>query len=287
MTKRPFAHCITTGIFGSYGPILADCDEAQNELLDAAVAFTRDSGATHLHIKTLRTSDQSRFELSHPQLVRKEVWLTALLPLGCAPQQLWADLPGQMRSKVRKAEKSGLTVRFGRTEEDLKNFYDVLADNMHRKGAPIYGLPFMRSMMKHFGDQIEVCTLWKDGKCTSGALVLTHKGVIYVPFVSSRAVYFPLRPNNLMYWEIMKRGCEGGARLLDFGTSLKGATTFAFKLSWGAQEQPLYSYVFSPKGEDVRLDPGSAALQAGVKLWQTLPRPVADMLGPKLIRFMT
>ncbi|RYZ64973.1 MAG: GNAT family N-acetyltransferase [Proteobacteria bacterium] len=156
---------------------------------------------------------------------------------------------------------------------------------MLRKGSPIYGRSFLHSLLTELPGA-EVATLWLGNEAVSGAITVTYKGVTIVPFVSSREKFFPLRPNNLLYWEIMKRSGAQGGKFLDFGTSLKGASTLEFKKSWGSSLVELPSYVFSPANETIQLDGGQGSVQLGVKIWKKLPPPVAEWLGPKIARLM-
>jgi CelD/BcsL family acetyltransferase involved in cellulose biosynthesis len=162
----------------------------------------------------------------------------------------------------------------------------VLADNMHRKGSPIYGKRFMRELCDAFGDRVDVITLWTCGKPISGALTVEHGGVLYVPFASSRAPYFKLRPNDLLYWRILQRACERGLHTFDFGSSMRGSSTLDFKRHWGAVVEPITSFVHTRTAEQPVLAPDNRAIRAVVKAWKNMPRPVADALGPVVSRFI-
>jgi CelD/BcsL family acetyltransferase involved in cellulose biosynthesis len=62
-----------------------------------------------------------------------------------------------------------------------------------------------------------------------------------------------LRPNNLLFMDAIRWGCENRQRVLDFGrTDLGNHGLLAFKRSWGAVETPLrYTYFGSdPPGRD-------------------------------------
>lgn len=301
--KRPGSWYATSGIFGAYGPILVRAGdgerEATREVLDEATSYSRDHKAKYLHLKALE-GPKGKNDFTHPSYERQDIWVTAFMAIGGTAEELWETLPGPMRSKVRKAEKSELGIRWGGgaglNERELSEFYDVLADNMHRKGSPIYGYRFMQEIMREFADgkagvEADVLILELKGdealsEVVSGAMVLRHAGVVYVPFVSSRAKFFPLRPNNLLYWEIIRDGNARGMKWLDFGTSIRGASTLQFKESWGAATYPIASYVYSESGEKIRLDAGAKSVQLGVEIWKKLPRGVADWLGPKLSKLM-
>ena len=285
--RRPFSHYVTSGAFGSYGPILCAGAEDQRTLIDAAIHYTRQTQAKYLILKTMDTPESRIFPpILHERLERRDIWVTATLPLSMGPDALWKSFTSSMRAKVRKATHHGLSVRFSRGLSELEVFYDILSENMLRKGFPIYGIAFMKETLTEFGDRAQIVTVWKGDESVSGAIVLEYKGAVYVPFVSSRKRFFPLRPNNLLYWEIMRHYAERGASFLDFGTSLKGASTLGFKTSWGSQAYALPSYIYSPRHEEIRLDPSQFGVALGVSILKSLPRRVADRIGPHLSKFM-
>ena len=42
-----------------------------------------------------------------------------------------------------------------------------------------------------------------------------------------------------MYWELMRRACERGLKVFDFGRSKRGTGSFDFKKNWGFEATPL------------------------------------------------
>ncbi len=278
VVPRPFRRYLTTGIFGAYGPLLADGEAARDELVRAACLLTSSLGGRYLHVKGLDDIE------APPGLERRDVWQTAMLDLSGGPERVWAGFKSSIRAAVRQARRAGLELREGL--EHLPAFYEVLAANMLRKGSPIYGMEFMRALARGFGDRARVLTLWLDDRPISGALLIAHAGVAYVPFASSLAEHFRLRPNNLLYWHVIERACADGLHALDFGTSLIGSSSFDFKLHWGAVPRAVPSYVWAPRGRTPRLDPGGTGVRAGMQLWTRLPRRFADSLGPWVCRYM-
>jgi len=275
---RPLGRYLTTGLFGAYGPILADDDVARHELLAAAKRCVGEDGASYLHLKSLGDGPTPEgFD-------RYDLWVTAFLSLEGGPDSLWRRIPGTIRTAVRHGLRSELELRTGR--DQLEPFYEVLAENMHRKGAPIYGLRFMSALLDALGPRADVMTLWSGRTAISGALTIAYGDVMYVPFASSLAAYFPLRPNNLLYWRIMERACDAGLRVFDFGTSLIGTTTLGFKLGWGAVVHPAPSYVYARTSDPPTLTADSPSARAGVALLKTLPRMVTDLIGPSISRLI-
>ena len=115
-------------------------------------------------------------------------------------------------------------------------------------------------------------------------MTLTFKGVITLPFASSRLDALPLRPNALLHWNIIAGACSAGVRVFDMGTSLRGSSTLRFKLQWGAGTMPRSILVRPLRGKPPAIDVGSPMVRAGVALWQLLPRSWADALGPEVCR---
>jgi FemAB-related protein (PEP-CTERM system-associated) len=280
LVRRPLHHYLTSGLFGAYGPLLGDDPEVLLELIAAAKGLTAECGAAYLHLKATGPAPPEAAGLA-----RQSLWVVASLPLDLDPLVVWRRFDDKMRSTIRGAQKNGFLVREGPGELDA--FYDVLAENMHRKGSPIYGHRFMRAVLEELAERAGVLTLWRDGRPVSGALTLVHHGVCTVPFASSRAAYFSLRPNNYLYWELIERAARAGLRTFDFGSSLVGSSALAFKLGWGATTEPITSLVYTDKdGAPPRLDASAKGLRAGVSFWKHLPRSLADALGPRVARYM-
>jgi FemAB-related protein (PEP-CTERM system-associated) len=276
---RPFATYLTTGLFGSYGPILADSEEHSRALIDEAKRRVDAGDASFLHLKVLGTVPEDS------GLERREEWVTALLDLGEPVEQLWSRLRPPMRTKIRHAQRAGLVVEYGR--HWFPAFYDVLSENMLRKGSPIYGRRFMGALLEALGPRGEVAVVRQGGRIVTGALLAAFHGTLFVPFVSSRPSAFQLRPNNLLYWELARRALEMGLHTLDFGTSLRDSTGLAFKQSWKPRIEPVGSYVYAARGRAPDLAPVDGVLARNVvKVWSKLPRAVAEALGPMVCRWI-
>ncbi|MFN8178139.1 MAG: GNAT family N-acetyltransferase [bacterium] len=277
VVRNPRGGYSTTGLFGAYGCVLARSQEAGRALLDEARAITRAKRLRFFTHKSLGDDEPSARDL-----VRHDDFVIAVLSLEGGEDAVWSAFRSEIRNRIRKAERSGLVVRDG--PQELDGYYDVLAENMHRKGTPIYGMPLMRELVRSFAGDAEILTLEKDGRTVSGALVVYDKKTTYVPFVSSRASTFQLNPNNLLYWEIIKRSCRRGVTLLDFGRSPKDSSNLEFKLRWGASTLPQPFYMYAPRGDPPRMNARDPAVQRLVRLWQRLPRTLADALGPAICR---
>lgn len=275
LSGPPWGRFATTGLFGAYGAILADGEDTAAALVARAREVAVRDGAHNIIIKGV--GDLADWVV--PGARRADCSVIATLPLPRDPEELWIGFRDKMRNAIRKAQRSGLEQRVG--AQWLPDFYDVLAENMHRKGTPIYGFPFVRELVRALGERAEVYTLWKDGVAVSGALAVRFRGVTCVPFASSRPAAFKLNPNNLLYWEMIRAACLRGDRLFDFGRSPRDSSTLAFKLGWGAEVRPQPMFVLRLRGKEPVLSTTPAVARLS-ELWARLPRLLADRLGPSI-----
>jgi lipid II:glycine glycyltransferase (peptidoglycan interpeptide bridge formation enzyme) len=235
--------------------------------------------ASFLHLKLLGGVPENS------GLERRDVWVTAFLDLGDDPDKLWKRLRPPMRTKIRQAQRAGLVVEYGRHWLDA--FYDVLSENMLRKGSPIYGRKFMRVLLEALGPHGEVAVVRHGRRIVTGALLASFNGTLLVPFVSSRPSAFQLRPNNLLYWELARQALQMGLHTLDFGTSMRDSTGLQFKQSWKPRIEPVGSYVYAARRIAPDLAPVDGALTRNVvKVWSKLPRRVAEAIGPLVCRWI-
>jgi CelD/BcsL family acetyltransferase involved in cellulose biosynthesis len=112
---------------------------------------------------------------------------------------------------------------------------------------------------------------------------LHHRGVLTYKYGASDAHALPLRPNNLLFWEAIRWGCENGMECLDLGrTDIGQEGLRAFKLAWGAEEEELV-YTHLGTGRPRTADRGrlGRALSAGLR---RTPPITSRIVGEALYR---
>ena len=88
-----------------------------------------------------------------------------------------------------------------------------------------------------------------------------------------------------LYWEVLKYSIEQGCTTFDFGRSSKDSNTYRFKKQWGAEAQQLHWYNWVPSGQSTpKLDPSNSKYTRAIEMWRKLPLPVANLLGPHIVR---
>ena len=88
-----------------------------------------------------------------------------------------------------------------------------------------------------------------------------------------------------MYWDVMCRAAERGCQVFDYGRSKEGTGSYSFKKNWGFEPEPLNYEFFLVRGKDIPdVNPLNPKYQMFIRLWQRLPLPVSQLIGPWLSR---
>jgi serine/alanine adding enzyme len=205
------------------------------------------------------------------------------MPLAPTEEKLWKGFDPKVRNLVRKGEKHGFVVEWGR-DELLPAFHDVVSQNMRDLGSPFYGVGFFREILATFGDQAELCVVSDTERPAAAALLLHGWGVTEVPTASSLREYNPTGVNMLMYWHLLKRAVARGQQVFDFGRSTTDGPTYKFKKQWGAEPHAATWQYHVLRGVVGEMRPDNPKYQRAIRLWQRLPLAVTRWLGPLVIR---
>ncbi|HKP97421.1 MAG TPA: GNAT family N-acetyltransferase [Fibrobacteria bacterium] len=201
---------------------------------------------------------------------------------AAAAEAYWKGLDAKVRNQVRKAEKSGVTVKWGR-EDRLDEFFEVFCVNMRDLGSPTHARGFFAAVLRHFPGA-RIGTAHRLGKCIGGLFRIHWKDELVIPWASTLRDERIHCPNNALYWESIRSAFEEGCRRVDFGRSTRDEGTYRFKKQWQAKELPLYRYQFDEKGhfreQSWHISQGKLGWTRNV--WAKLPLKVANYLGPML-----
>lgn len=258
-----------------YGGVMAGDYETALVLLDTAVEQARQDRAGFIELRSV--------DPIVPDLPVRKDKVTLCLSLKDA-DAVWNGLDAKVRNQVRKAQKSGLRCEFGR-EELLPEFYKIFAENMRDLGTPVWSISLFHNILKAFPKTSEITLVRLGDKVIGGGLVLSFKDTVHMPSASSLRSHFHLCPNNLLYWEVIKRACESGYCTFDFGRSTVESGTYQFKKQWGAAVKPLHwQYVLLNENKMPQLNPSNPRFKVFIEIWKRLPLGIANRLGPRIVR---
>ena len=273
---RLFGRFVTSMPFVNYGGIVADTPDATAALYAAAVADAKSRRAAYLELR-----HSSRLL---PEAPVRDHKVSMILPLGSTADEQWNALDRKIRNQVRKAEKSNLTVREGGVEL-LDAFYTILCRNMRDLGSPVHARRFFEEVLTTFPDRTRIVSIWLDSTPVAASLVLWHRQRMEVPWASAIRDYNALCPNMLLYWEMLKLAIERGVTEFDFGRSTPHEGTYQFKAQWGAQPHQLWWEYWLEAGVSLPdRSPKNSKFSLGIAAWRRLPVPVANFVGPLIVR---
>lgn len=195
----------------------------------------------------------------------------------------------QTQRNIRKAVRSGVSIEASRSEHDLLDvFYGLHLRTRRRQGIPVQPKRFFHALRTHMlgAGHGFVLVARLDGRPVAAAVFLTGGGTIVYKFGASDPSFLAARPNNLLFWEAIRWGCEHGYRHFNFGRSdHENAGLRSFKSGWGAEERPLvYSLLTDDAGAAPRAYPARPG-RAVRKAITAAPLAVCRLLGEALYRY--
>ena len=257
-------------LFSPPGGLLADNEETAAALLAPARARLRER-----RLEWLELRDQRR---RWDGLVTIAEHVTMELDLPERPEALWQAFDAKLRNQIRKGEKAGFHTRWGAGL--AHDFYRVLLENMRDLGTPILGEDYYARALAQLGADAEVLVIDLNGEPAGAMFVVNHAGGVADPWASSLRRFFAHCPNQVLYWEAIRRAIARGARRFDFGRSQPDSGTYRFKEQWLAHPVPLYyQYVLGTAQRAPTLEDQKHQFDLAVRLWKRLPLPAASLLG--------
>jgi CelD/BcsL family acetyltransferase involved in cellulose biosynthesis len=169
---------------------------------------------------------------------------------------------------VRRARREGLVAERRLDTEALDNFFRLHLATRSRLGAPTQPHRFIRDLERLFAQNLGFVLQVTHGvDVVAAAVFLHHGGVLTYKYGASDERALAMRPNNLLFWEAIRWGCENGMRSLDLGRSeVTQASLREFKRSWGADEQEsVYTHLGTDDPRDSDRGVVGRVLAAGLR----------------------
>ncbi len=256
------------------GPLASDA-AALAALDAAAIALMGKTGASSLEFR-------SRVAARDGWVARKELYATFARPLSESDDENLKAIPRKQRAVVRKTLAGPLTSEIDR---DAARLFRVYAESVRNLGTPVFPRKYFDALLKVFGEDCDVVTILDDGVPVSAVLNFYFRDTV-LPYYGGGTVGARRNgANDFLYWETMRRAAARGYRRFDFGRSKAGTGAFAFKKNWGFEPHWLeYEYYLKPGTAMPDKNPNNPKFAALIEVWKRLPLPVANFLGPFLIR---
>jgi lipid II:glycine glycyltransferase (peptidoglycan interpeptide bridge formation enzyme) len=131
-------------------------------------------------------------------------------------ETIFAEFNAKYRTQIRKAEKSGVEVKYG--VEQIERFFECYADTHRRQGLDYERLDFFRQFYQFLGPEKVLCaTADYNGQVESGVfLVFTPFGGYYLYAGSAEKTQFK-GSTKMILWDCMNIMKEKGAKKFVLG----------------------------------------------------------------------
>ena len=204
--------------------------------------------------------------------------------LSCGVEKLFGGFESSVRRAIRKAEKSGVTVRVLETSDATRAFYQLHCGTRRKHGVPPQPFSFFSNIYEHvFREGKGFIVLAQHEGRTIGASVFVHHGNIGLyKFGASDKARLHLRPNELIMWEGMKWYTSRCYSRLSMGrTALGNQGLRRFKRGFGAIEKPMNYFRYDFRRE--RYVVGSNETSGGLnKVFALTPLALLRKIGRTL-----
>lgn len=277
LQSRLFGKFLVALPYLNVGGIAALEAEAAIELINAAAHLSDELDVRHLELRHEVRIPHSAFNHELTEKVHMR------LALPTTAEELWKSIGPKVRNQVRKAEKEGIVIAWGR-EELVHEFYTIYSHNMRDLGTPVFGRGLFEAILKYLGESAEICVAHLRGKTLAAALLIHGDRTTEVPSASSLRRWNHLNANMLVYWHLLKRSIERGQAIFDFGRSSAGSNTYRFKSQWGAAPHPALWQYYVRHGNVSEMRPNHPKNQRRIAVWKRLPVWFTRLAGPPIVR---
>jgi len=263
--------------FSDQCPALSDDLAAFDELWNYAKSLAVKRGWKYIELRGMPASD-----INEPSF---QTYCTHTMRVDRDPGSIEKQLRDSTRRNVKRANKSGLTIKIDYGLDAILAFYRLNCLTRKRHGLPPQPIKLFHKIHRYLVSQqkgFTILALLKDRPIAAGMFFHHNRTLVY-KYGASEQGYEAFRPNNLIIWEAILWAAKNGCRKFDFGrTNPEHSGLLQFKRGWGCQQGSLNYY---------RYDVASACFSNGTKklkndysLFRRLPLPLLKLSGRILYR---
>ena len=252
-------------------------------LLEAASNYFSGMKYSHMEFRTF-LSDSMMGNLG---LRRCCNYIHHYLPLCPDPQELKKTFQKKMRQQLANIEQLGLKSRLAADCSDLDAFYHLYLKTRKRLGLPPQPYFFFRNLWDEFipANRMEILLVSMNEKTIGGLLFLKFKKRMSADYLGIDDEYRDAGPERFLFWEAIKRACQEGYGVFDFGRAyLSNKSLIRFKGHWGTKTMELPQYYY-PEATTIRPREESESYRIVRSICRKMPEPILRATGSLLYRF--
>ncbi|EXI91774.1 MAG: FemAB-related protein, PEP-CTERM system-associated [Candidatus Accumulibacter sp. BA-94] len=270
-----FGNALVSLPFAVYGGVAASTPQAADLLEDEAQAIARSLEVDHLELRNVRER--------HPEWPQQDLYVRFRRAIVPDLEANMLAIPRKQRAMVRKGMKSGLRSEI---DSDSRRFFALYADNVHRHGTPALPQRYFERLLQVFAGSCDIMTVVDEaGRPVSSVLSFYFRDEVLPYYAGDEPSARNLAANDFKYWELLRRSCERGLKVFDYGRSKRDTGSYSFKKNWGFEPEPLfYEYCLYRRETVPQNNPANAKYRLLINTWQRMPLGLANWLGPFIVR---
>jgi FemAB-related protein (PEP-CTERM system-associated) len=277
VNSRLFGHSLGAMHFCVYGGVAAESDAARALLDGAADRLARELKVGHLEYRAMTAAHPA-----DPAWHTKELYVTFRKAICADDEENMNAIPRKQRAMVRKGIKAGLV---GVVDDNVERMFAAYASSVHRLGTPVFPKKYFALLKEEFGEACEVRTILLGDQIVAAVLSFYWRDEVVPYYGGGMPLAREVAGNDFMYWNLMQAAAARGCKLFDFGRSKLGTGAYDFKKNWGFTAQHLpYEYKLYASSELPDNNPLNPKYQLFIKMWKKLPLPLANFIGPYIVR---
>lgn len=204
------------------------------------------------------------------------------------PDIKWKKFHKHTRNEIRKAKKSGLNIKIIRNKKELKKFYKLYFREMKRFGTPCHSRQFFYNLLEHFKKDFFGVNCYFNNELIASGIMIFEKKISYLWFNVSNPKYRIYKPNDLIYWTMIKEAFKKNVDLIDAGQVDSNSENererglLKFKEKWIGKRYKKNIFYYSKDILLTNKEEKKNRLKGLRTIWKKLPSPIIKLIGPKV-----
>lgn len=271
-----FGDALVSTPFCVYGGALAESDQIYTALENHAADMADSLNVDHLELR-----NRSRVINGWPS---KELYVTFRKELAADPEKNMNSIPRKQRAEVRAGIKKNSQIEF---DGDSRRLFQIYSASVRNLGTPVFSRSYFDILMEEFGSACEVTTVVNQGAAVASLMSFWFRDEVLPYYGGGLPAARSLSAYDFLYWDLMRRACESGTRIYDFGRSKVDSGPYKYKKHWGFEPQPLpYSYHLVRRKSVPNLSPANPKYRYAIEAWRRLPLPLTQWIGPLVAPYL-
>lgn len=151
--------------------------------------------------------------------------------------------PSSARRAIRRAQREGLTVETGDSEEFLASFYGLLRRTRRRHGLPPQPIEWFHNLAACLPGRLAIHVARAGGRPVAAILTLSFRNTVVYKYGGSDERFHKLGAVPFLFWRVIQDARARGFDRLDLGRSdLDQPGLIAFKEHHGAERSAMTYY---------------------------------------------